>query len=524
LPQTVPIISAPEARFVISWWGREIHLWQLRQTFGSLLEAEEDGDSVEKNHKLLKTIVVKGEASITSVVINPAGTLLVVATTAETKAFALSFDKPTRSSDIEITQVALPEKMATTGATIMKFSPANNILCLVQDRARIMVSQITYRAAEDGTVKPVFSQARTVPRKLRVEGDKTKTRGRLGFYDRGVKLVEFSQAGTMLAIADLAGYVDTWVLQAPKKAQHKPQTNGDQPHSASSDSEDDDDEDDDEDAGPRFVPTPAKLIPRLAGQPLVLSFTNSIAESGDDALLVMTSDWNVILFHPHEGMIAPWSRRNPRSCVPYELSRTLDVIKGVVWVGSRAWFYGNVFVGMIDFSKDLPLPKGAPGGDKKQGVKRKRGLIESGAGRKLKEGRLGPRKIQHATGGGEQWKEVDQDAKPETNGKAHPETTDDEDYEEVDDDDDGGEEDETSELALIRQQYHKDKAPPTKKEAKAKSWWVTYRYRPILGIVPLGKPTMEGGKLSLEAALIERPKWDIDLGEGGVGDDARDWP
>jgi U3 small nucleolar RNA-associated protein 4 len=35
-----------------------------------------------------------------------------------------------------------------------------------------------------------------------------------------------------------------------------------------------------------------------------------------------------------------------------------------------------------------------------------------------------------------------------------------------------------------------------------RAWWVTHKYRPILGVVPLG----DG-----EVALVERPTWDVEM-------------
>jgi U3 small nucleolar RNA-associated protein 4 len=43
-------------------------------------------------------------------------------------------------------------------------------------------------------------------------------------------------------------------------------------------------------------------------------------------------------------------------------------------------------------------------------------------------------------------------------------------------------------------------------------WWHTYKYRPIMGIVPIGTGNFESGESSgLEVALIERPEWELNL-------------
>jgi U3 small nucleolar RNA-associated protein 4 len=46
-------------------------------------------------------------------------------------------------------------------------------------------------------------------------------------------------------------------------------------------------------------------------------------------------------------------------------------------------------------------------------------------------------------------------------------------------------------------------------------WWHTYKYRDLLGIVPLsslsGDDEEQGPSENLEVALIERPMWDVEL-------------
>ena len=47
-------------------------------------------------------------------------------------------------------------------------------------------------------------------------------------------------------------------------------------------------------------------------------------------------------------------------------------------------------------------------------------------------------------------------------------------------------------------------------------WWHTYKYRPILGIVPMGD-----GEAGLEVALVEIPMWEMYLPPRYYGD--QDW-
>jgi len=85
LPQQPPLASAANARFMVSWWDREIHIWSLRKPATELFESGTDDVDINQNRKLLKTIVVKGDCNITSAALNQDGTLLVVSTPIDVK-------------------------------------------------------------------------------------------------------------------------------------------------------------------------------------------------------------------------------------------------------------------------------------------------------------------------------------------------------------------------------------------------------------------------------------------------------
>lgn len=101
----------------------------------------------------------------------------------------------------------------------------------------------------------------------------------------------------------------------------------------------------------------------------------------------------------------------------------------------------------------------------------------------------------------------------------------------LDDDDDWGatdveeEEDEdvaSSSSALLRlrrgaEHAAKEEEEEQRKGEKSKPYWGTYKYRPILGIVPIGGD--DGGKSSgVEVALVERPMFEVELPGRYVGD------
>ncbi|CRK18924.1 hypothetical protein BN1723_011713 [Verticillium longisporum] len=103
--------------------------------------------------------------------------------------------------------------------------------------------------------------------------------------------------------------------------------------------------------------------------------------------------------------------------------------------------------------------------------------------------------------------------------------------EEEDDDDEDNDNDDLSHesehdaLAALR---NRDTQMDASSGSGRKKWWYTYKYRPILGIVALdpagdgaAQPASESDDStdlpSLEAVLVERPLWDLDLPERYFG-------
>jgi U3 small nucleolar RNA-associated protein 4 len=186
---------------------------------------------------------------------------------------------------------------------------------------------------------------------------------------------------------------------------------------------------------------------------------------------------------------------------------------GVLWhvpnpYVERIWIYGTSFVFMLDLKQDLPesdakaAPPAPEGTEtKQQGKKRKRHGTASGAGNKVREMATGSHEIQmYDPARSKDWEQLDQDYRPDGNAS------------ELEDDMD----DQSSnpgELALLRA-----RRGVSRKQDMATShrpaWWHTYKYRPILGIVPLAKPDDE----QFEVAVVERPIWDVDLPDRFVED------
>lgn len=499
LPQQPPITSAPKARFLLSWWDREVNIWVLRKPATELFSSVDEGVNLNQNRKLLKTIVVKGDFNISSATINPEGTLLVVSTATDIKAFRLEHQDPLKPSDVKISSIEVPQKLAKLGASRVQLSPDSSWLCLVQDGLRVAMAKI--ERAEDEVSFTIPSQAiRKLPRFGRHIPRHVKNGG-LGKYDRNITHITFSPDSRMVATADLAGYVDTWVLRSQKDKQ-----NGAEEVEAgdSSSSESDDSESEEEsvaDDVESWVRNPnGKLLPKLPTAPAILSFSEELpAAQGDDyTLLGVTSSWNIHVFHPLQGGLTPWSRRHPRKALPAPVLDLIDLPKGVFWQGPRAWIYGVSFLVMIDLSQDLPQPTEATGVSTDQvGLKRKRTGKSTGAGGKMALGNLKPHNVTKHVDGEEEDIEMD-DARPDEESNS-------------DDEMDGA--GTGAELAQLRNTHNGngDQAAGTELTAtgaQRNAWWITHKYRPILGVVPLGES---------EIALVERPLWDTDMPERYFG-------
>ncbi|KAB5578553.1 WD40-repeat-containing domain protein [Coniochaeta sp. 2T2.1] len=500
LPQSLAVQSAPKARLILSWWGREVHIWQLRRPVKDLLDVNDESNPA-KNHKLLGRILVKGEANITSASISEDGHLLVVSTGSAIKAFHLRLPSSGLDPELKITKVEVPS--TGHGATKVLISPDSSWVCWVQEGSKIMIANV---AASDDSF--TISQPSKL-RRLRRDISKYALLGGLGAYNRHVGHLAFAPDSKMLAVADLAGYVDTWVLRGLADGA----SNGvdDDASSSSSDS------DSDEEAAPtstRWIRNPkASLMPKLPAVPVCLSFATSNIEDAaadDYTLLAITTTWQILTFNPSRGALTAWSKRNPHARIPEQFRKTKDVVKGTLWQGSRVWMYGVSFVFMLDLSEDLTpekatsLLKHSDG----KGVKRKRDGTQSGAGDRMDKHSLAPQTVRVLVDAEKnEWMDIDNTEGDERSRavSSGPEDDDDE-----DEDTDGGE------LLHMRDEQGANGNGVLEKRDMKTKYWHTYKYRPILGIVPLhGQENVEehidGALPPLEVALIERPLWDVDL-------------
>ena len=616
LPQDPPLRSATKARMVVSWWDREVHVWRLRKQLKDLVDVSDGESAVTKNRKLLARILIKGEANITSAAISDDGSFLVVSTTTDIKAFHLKPRSDARKDELKISKIEIPEGVAMLGATSIQIAPDEQWLCLIQESSNVCVLRVIHDSNSESkpTIHPKTIRLQRIGRKI----PKHIALGGLGQYERTITHIAFSPDSKMLAVADLAGYIDTWVLRQPvPKLQNG--VNGTHHDDSASDANMSDDDDDDENENDvdntgdsvRWTRNPsATLIPKLHAAPTVLSFSSHIPkttattttprpEDDDDnqespadddyVLLAITAKPQVLLLNPSLGSLTAWSRRNPVSRFPVEFRNIRELVKGALWSGDRVWLYGSNFLAMLNLTRDMTATTEATadgsesnnpsatalvttttnGQQQHQGRKRKRGP-DTGAGNKMDVGALGPTKVvRHVRG--QKTEELSLDSRsrrPFTPDPMDTDVTSGPGEEEEDEDDSESEDEERrGELALLRGQQQKggdsdgnnSGGGGGKSTGGGLTFWCTYKYRPILGVVPLaggggddgddddegegeeeeeeeekeattaaaededaltrvnGQKRMNGTvkgmgkKKMLEVALVERPMWEVDM-------------
>jgi U3 small nucleolar RNA-associated protein 4 len=589
LPQEPVVQSAPRKRLLMSWWDREVHIWRIKKLRTSHnVSYESDSESEERNRcrKLVAKVMIQGEANINSASISRDGSLLAVSTSTDIKLFRLKSDN-SETDTLRISRLEVLQNVSTGGARIVQFSPDGHWLCVVRKDNHVTL----LRVFGSEIVPPMPRLLPAVSKLERLDRKKGGGfLGGLGKYDRTITRAAFSSDSRILAMSDLAGYIDTWVLEGYESLSQDLEdiaANDASSPSISGDSDGDDDETKPVTIlGQYWIRNPsATLLPKLPSTPVVLSFRPASATArqtqsknnvlpqatqhnpqprshdlpySEDRLLVVTATSQVFEFEVLRGSLTPWSRRNPTANFPEEYRGIRDQAMGCIWhVGDsreRVWLYGINWMWMYDLSRDLPhqetpsnLPvqKSITNGEAEHPRprrKRKRDFGHgseigdprkntTGAGGKVPDSKTGvgiSRKIQKiyieddVTRTTHEWRQHQEvgDSEDEEIGAAdnlgitldHAQSSGDDAALQMHGlpghDDDGTEQYNVNGNIIDSG----DKGSPP-------HWWHTYKYRPIMGVVPLdsnNEPTDQGGVV--EVAVIERPIWEVDLPPRYYGD------
>lgn len=505
-----------------------------------------------------------------------------------------------KGDSLRVQKVELSSKIGKFGAKSTCLSPDRRWLAVIKATNSIQLYRI--KQGEDPKQAPrILSKAVNLTRLARDNTKRTNQLESLGMYNRHISHLAFSADSRILAVADISGYLDTWVLEGYEDLmqENDEKPNGAQSSSPSSSTDDSDTDSDEEEhatvlLGQHWISNPAaSLLIKLPAAPLILSFRPSFTSSteplingnrgvhptrhtphphshdlpaGEDRLFVLTAENQIYEFNVLSGKMSNWSRRNPTSSLPRDFRDLRDRAMGAVWdvkrQNERIWLYGVNWLWMFDLSRNLPAleekdtePQAITCEDGTKRRKRKREndhhheddastprpKHDTGAGSKVRksEQHLGIgreiRKIEGPGADGGQLLRLDQEYSPESdedgageravglslvslrrNTGEHDNDSDDENLA------NGG--------AVNTDAPANDDTQTMRKPRKDRlPYWHTFKYRPILGIVPLESESGgegdddadEQAPRGIEVALVERPLWDVDLPPQFYG--SREW-
>ncbi|KAL4887767.1 WD40-repeat-containing domain protein [Aspergillus ambiguus] len=563
LPQIPQLTSSPSSRLVMSFWDREASIWRVSRGPASVHE-NPDG----QRHRLVGKVLIQGEENITSAMLSSDGKILVVATISNVKVFSVRRRKGDEKGALRIQKLDAPEALSDDGARVVTISPDNRWICIVRPNSGIYLARI--QPASSSQEKPqVLSKLIEVKRPSRHSRFEKASHGTLGGYEKTVRCAVFSENSKILAVGDISGCVDTWILgdaRIPSKAA----TNSDNDAGSDDDSSDGVEESTDEGECWRLAAADSP-ISRLKSGIVFLSFrpenkaskklldeTDHQTSKTESRLMALTSEHQLVEFEAIEGRLSDWSKRNPKAFLPAAFRGVKDRAMGCLWdlteTRERLWLYGTSWLWMFDLNQDFPSSEELTASadthedaslpSSKKPSKRKRDPFEdeenerkkpnTGAGDRIPLAKsdvsLGAkvRKIEgHDESQGE-WVSLD---RPSIRGR----DDEDEDYE---NDDAYTDSHETTLARLRRDDKGTEVHTPHKRRSLrlnstaddthdalsqkqlvqdgdkaqlSRRWWHTYKYRDILGIVPLTSDSDDGQQSSLEVAIVERPMWDVEL-------------
>ena len=529
---------------MVSWWNCELRVWRVKTL----------GDGTEKP-KAVARLALQGDENITSATITHDGGLLAVATVREVRLFQLIETSSEAGSGVRIRKLDMP---LTIGARIVRFTPDGKWLAMVSPTNNIFSARIL--RSDDLLERPrVLQKLFPLHRLPREHLPSNPLNGLTSEYGRAVMHAEFSTDGTVFAVADLAGYIDTWVTEGHEDLT-APEVDVDEAAASSVNGDESDDEENAREQitllGQRWIRNPsAHLLPRLDSAPALLSFQPTVQAASrpepngnpavhptrnnphphshdipdtEHRLLVVSADRQLYLFDVLGGQLSEWSRRNPPSIYPSRYRALKSSAKGCIWdvtEQERIWLYGEDWLFMFDLSGDLPIPESADASDLASGAdevetskakKRKREANarkgKSGAGDAVPENDAPVTKMRR-------YHSAQDDPTTTTQMALHEAQT-------ITNSDDEYDNEHDALTSLRRQDsatngmtngngsskgmelVRNDADDASEQRSRdAEGWWHTFKYRPILGVVPIG-----GGEGEpLEVVLVERPSWDLDL-------------
>ncbi|KIX95921.1 uncharacterized protein Z520_08176 [Fonsecaea multimorphosa CBS 102226] len=416
LPQRSQISASKTSRMFISWWDREIVVYHVRKFLNTSAEVAGPEGAVESCYDTLTRLVIQDDESIQDAQMSRDGRLIAAATSNSVKLFQLRKTQVSGKPCLRTRQIELPPSIARLGARGTGFSPDGKWLyCVRKDNAVVMIKLIP---SDDPKERPIFHEKIV---KLYRQPRKT-AQFALGNYLQTIKQLAFSTDSRVLAVGDLSGAIDVWVLEGHEDV-HFIDDAGSESSSnsagSSSSSTTSDDEDDDSSSpiihGQKWIRNPSgSSLPQLDCSILALTFrpshvnakssssgahdnrglhatrhnphpvSHELPDEANAKLIAVTAKHQVVEFDIFTAKLSDWSRRNPSRFLPHDFTKLKDRVVGCFWdctdrarKGERFWLYGSTWIFMFDVSRDLlrDYPNGA--------------TSSSGQGEVEKIGRLG---------------------------------------------------------------------------------------------------------------------------------------
>lgn len=529
LPHFPPIRSSRHARLLVSWWDKSISIWRFART-----PAVETSAERQPPRKLVAKLVLDVKDNINNVAISADGRVLAASTASEVKLFQLR--RRPESEALSVRKLSIPKTLSGSGAHMMEFSPDGKWLAAVNVDNEIQIARLAPALS-----KP--KHVRVLPKVIELERQNRRTEEQTGFShsDRVICHLAFASDSSVLASGDFSGYLDSWVLEGHEDlTAPEIDVSKDDSKDGSSDenSHDSDSSDDDEVCvfyGQHWADTPSgHLLPKLDSAPLVLSFRPTQHSTGKEGtvngnpgvhstrsnphahshelprgpyhLWVMTAQHQMYEFDVLAGRLSDWSRQNPTVVLPEDFSKLKDRVKGAAWDVSprkeRIWLYGASWMVMLNVGMNLTdatSKKKRKAEEESLVPKRQKITGSSGAGDRLipayREGL--PETAKRYEDGA--WTDISLDQATKAGAS-----------EDLEDQDDG---DLELQLTRLRSADDEDqqvsKAAGDSQGAQQRRWWFTFKYRSILGVVPLEDDASVEEEKPLEAVVVERPLWDV---------------
>lgn len=467
------------------------------------------------------------------------------------KVFHLRPTADSAEDRLRVRKIDLPKSFDTMGARLVQFSPDGRWLSVVAPNSEVHIARL--EELNDSKL-PGF-----IPTAVELERTTHKSTKQTGLksYEQTINKLAFSPDSAVLVAADLSGHLDSWVLEghsdgtAPPVDTAKSAPTASEEDNDSSDS-DSDSGDEDEDVifyAQHWAENPSgNLLPKLDSAPLLLSFRPFASEpietvhgnpgihatrnnphahshalpTTKSPLFIITAHHQVYEFDVLAGKLTDWSRRNPTSVLPAEFQGIKDRVMGAVWdvdeKRARAWLYGSTWVGMLDLTQNHDQVQSnedaIEDGDVEselQTPNKKRKRRESGKWNKLVEQR---KKTKGASGAGDKVASIERKGLPEEirtieDGKV-VEPIANSTRPDLDDEDAIMDDAVVGPLRRGANDEDVDVDGTAGSKDRRRKWWCTYRYRPILGMMPIGERSEDiSDDVLQESVLVERPLWDL---------------